>query len=217
MSAVTGTRARPAGVRGAPLMCFLRLLVRRRAHILSPVHQASTKGAVMSEVERKKTGGLTALGVISVNLGALFLIAGAWGLLAGPDLAKQPKNAPVILTQMGLSFCYADAGMNVLLAGTLFAAGVGLLRLKTWGRKLAIGYSLARIVWSIVAATMAFLGPYMYRPKAEGLREEFASFLRDYYPGIALTQIIAGAVISVVLPVILLCLLSRKNYKDNLT
>jgi hypothetical protein len=170
----------------------------------------------MSDYESQKTGGLTALGVLSVVLGALFFVAGAWGMLAGPDLATQPAGTPPVLSGMSLIFAYTDGAMNALLGGLLFVAGIGLLKLRTWGRRLAIWYGIVRLVWSVVGLMLGFLGPYMHRPGVAELTPEQAEFMTSQYPAIVLTQLLTGAVLSSAFAVILLCLLSRRNYQDAL-
>ncbi len=170
----------------------------------------------MPEVEGKKTGGLTALGVLSVALGALWVIASVWALLQPQTLGAMTRRygAPELLTGSGVAGAYADAMVNLVLAGLLFAAGVGLLRLRKWGGRLAIWYAVARMVWSVVALLLAFVGPFSSRPDPETLGPGYAEFMRDRFGAVAATEIVAGFVLSVVFAVVLLCLLSRRSYKD---
>ena len=59
----------------------------------------------MPELEKKKTGGLTALGVLSVVLGGIFFITSVWSLLQPQvHMALVAKHkAPQLLTGLGLA------------------------------------------------------------------------------------------------------------------
>ena len=172
----------------------------------------------MPELEQPKTGGLTALGVISVLLGSLWIIASAWALLQPATIQADTAdaNAPQLLAGTGVSMAYADAAMNLVLAPLLFVAGVGLLKLRTWGAKLASWYAIARITWSLIALAIALTGPFANRPKPETVSPEYTRTMETLFTPIALTEMVGALVLSASFAVILLCLLSRKAYKDNL-
>jgi len=172
----------------------------------------------MPELESKKTSGLTALGVLSVVLGALFFIGAVWGLLHPQvhQVTVKQANAVQILTGFGLTGAYVVAGVDLLLAGLLFAAGVGLLKLRKWGARLAVWYAVARIAWSAIAALLAIIGPRANAPGADQVAAQHGDAMTRF-PAISLTLILAGFILSILYPVILLCLLSRRTYKDNLT
>ncbi|MFH1732577.1 MAG: hypothetical protein ABIF82_13135 [Planctomycetota bacterium] len=173
----------------------------------------------MPELERKKTGGLTALGVLSVVLGGIFFITSVWSLLQPQvHMALVAKhNAPQLLTGYGLAGAYASGAANLLLAVLLFAAGVGLLKLRKWGAASAVWYAIVRIAWSVVSAVLAFAGPFAAKVDLEKLHPDNAEYMQNTFPAVATTLIIAGLVLSSLFAVILLCLLSRQSYKDNLT
>ena len=173
----------------------------------------------MPELERKKTGGLTVLGVASVVIGAFGVATFAWAVLAPEVVNTQVDRAgvPRILTGTGLAAAYLDATVNLALAALLFAAGVGLLKLRKWGAKLARWYAFGRIGWSAVAAVLAFIGPFANRGRLEDLGPKQAEKMADIFGPISATLIVGGFVLSVTFAVILLCLLSRKTYQDNLS
>lgn len=173
----------------------------------------------MPELERKKTGGLTALGVLSVVLGGIFFITSVWALLHPQvHIAMVAKhNAPQLLTPYSLAGAYTSGAVNLLLAVILFAAGVGLLKLRKWGAASAVWYAVARIAWSVVDAVLAFVGPFAAKVDLEKLHERNAEYMQNTFPAVAMTLIIAGFVLSSLFAVVLLCLLSRQSYKDNLT
>ncbi len=176
----------------------------------------------MTEIRGQKHAGLTALGVLCVVLGVLFVIASVWGLLQ-PQVHQAvvaQSRAPQLLTGLSVAWAYADAALNLVLAVLLFIAGIGLLRLRRWGARLAIAYSLGRIALSLASFVLTFLGPIAHRPtgqQIESLREPVASFLKTEFMPVAVTLTVGGLVLSVLFAVILLCLLSRRSYRESLS
>lgn len=173
----------------------------------------------MPELTRKKTGGLTALGVLGVVFGGIFLITAFWALLQ-PAAIKQmieQHHAPELLTGFSEAAAYIDGAANVALAVMLFVAGIGLLRQRKWGVAWGTRWAIARIVWSVVAAAMALIGPFAARPDLEKLSHGHRAYLEGSFSPTALALIIAGVVLSSTLAVIFLCLLSRQSFKDNVS
>jgi len=175
----------------------------------------------VAELEKKKTGGITALGVACVVLGAVWIVTAVWAALQPETIKAQTARfqAPQLLTGFSASAAYASAAINLLLAALLFAAGVGLLRLKKWGASLALWYAVGRIVWSILDTALAYLGPFKNRPAIPpgATRTAYAEYMSTRFVPVSTTILVAGFVLSLILPVVLLCLLSRKTYKDNLS
>ena len=124
------------------------------------------------------------------------------------------RSRGVMLRAVARSICLM---LTLLLAALLFAAGVGLLRLRRWGAGLAVGYALARIGWSVAAAVVAFIGPFSGRPPPDALTAEQAELMKARFVPVALTEMCAGLLFSVAFAVILLCLLSRKTYRESLS
>ena len=173
----------------------------------------------MPEVERRHTAGLTALGVLSVVFGALFVLASLWGLLQPQVIRAQAAqaNAPQMLEGLGLRAAYLDGAVNLVLSVLLFIAGIGLLQLRNWGSKLAVGYAVARIAWSVIAAGLAIAGPFWHRPALEGFSAPLVEFMKTRFAPLAAAEILSSLVLSSIFAVILLALLSRKSYQDNLS
>jgi len=173
----------------------------------------------MPELESKKTGGLTALGVLGVVLGGIWLVTAVWALLQPASIQRMIERyrAPELLAGFGETAAYLDATANLVLAALLFAVGIGLLRQRKWGAAWGVRWAIARIVWSVVAAVMAFIGPFAARPDPEKLTHGYAEFMRERFVTIATTEIVAGLILSSLLAVIFLCLLSRQSFKDNLS
>lgn len=173
----------------------------------------------MPELESRKTGGLTALGVTCVALGTVWIYTAAWAALQPETIRAQVARfgVPQLLTDFSVIVVYTDAAVNLLLAALLFAAGVGLLRLRKWGARLAVWYAIGRIGWSVVSTALTYMGPLTTRPPAGQMLPDQATFMAERFGPIAFTMLLAGFLLPVAFAVIILCLLSRKTYKDNLS
>ena len=173
----------------------------------------------MPELEGKKTGGLTALGVLGVVFGGISLVTAFWALLQPAAIQQMLERykAPQLLTGFSEVAAYLDGAANAVLAALLFAAGVGLLKQRKWGARLGIGWAASRIVWSVVAAVMALIGPFAARPDPATLPHGQEEYFLESFTGTALTLIFGGLILSSILAVVFLCLLSRQSFKDNVS
>ena len=172
----------------------------------------------MPELTGRQTSGITVLGVLSVVLGLFFFVCSVWGLLLPPTLhaTLEQAGAPEVLTGSSVTGAYVNAMVNVLLAAALFVAGAGLLQLRKWGATLARAYAFARIGWSVVAVLLAWFGPYANARALPAFPEPHATFMAHSFPAVVITQLVAGFVLTALFPVVLLCLLSRTEYKNTL-
>src|SRR5437667_11510960 len=96
----------------------------------------------------ERPGSVTAFGILNIA----FAVLGVFGLLGTIALfsmtgtsinpvAKIMQESPALATWLKLSI-----PLGLLSCGVLLVAGIGLLRLKKWGRKLSIGNTLSGIV-----------------------------------------------------------------------
>jgi hypothetical protein len=102
---------------------------------------------------------VTVFGILNIVFAAL----GVLGLIASIALFFMPSdsNNPVIKIMhenaayaLWLKVCIP---LGVLSCAALLAAGIGLLRLKPWARKLSIGYAIYAIVFGIVGMVVNFI------------------------------------------------------------
>jgi hypothetical protein len=172
----------------------------------------------MPELERKAPGGLTALGVACVVLGALWLLAGVWNVLE-PEATRRTLEQyqyPNVLAGANLALAYVDAVVSLVLGGAMAVAGVGLLRLRRWGARLGRLYAWVQIGWSVLTGVLAAVFTYANLPDPAVLPKEQAEFMETRFTPVFMTELVASVLLSCVFAVILLCLLSRQRYRDAL-
>jgi len=114
----------------------------------------------------ERPGSVTAFGILNIA----FAVLGVFGLLGTIALfsmtgtsinpvVKIMRESPALATWLKLSI-----PLGLLSCGVLLAAGIGLLRLENWGRKLSIGYAIYGIIFSTIGLVMNFiflLGPLL--------------------------------------------------------
>ena len=84
-------------------------------------------------------------------------------------------------------------------------AGVGLLRLKSWGRKLSIGYAIYAIVFTIISSAANFM--FLFRPMMEEAQQR-----QGVEAGAAIGGAIGasvGSCFGLIYPIILLIFMMR--------
>ena len=102
---------------------------------------------------------VTVFGILNI----VFAAFGVLGLIASIALFFMPGNSnnPVIKI-MNENPAYATwlkvcIPLGLLSCTALLAAGIGLLRLKPWARKLSIGYAIYAIVFGILGMVVNFI------------------------------------------------------------
>jgi len=101
---------------------------------------------------------VTVFGVLNIVFAVLGVIgiAGTIVMFAKMDAARNPlvklmQDSPAFAAWMKLSLPLGIASTLVLLC-----AGIGLLMLKRWGRKLSIGYAVYAIVFGLLGTAVNF-------------------------------------------------------------
>jgi hypothetical protein len=111
---------------------------------------------------------VTVFGILNIIFGVFGLVGlvGSIALLFATDaVANDPvvkimRANPTYNTWIKLSI-----PLGVLSCGALVASGVGLLLLKSWARKLSIGYAIYALVVGVVGMVMNYL--FLMRPLLE--------------------------------------------------
>ncbi len=163
---------------------------------------------------RKASGGVMALGIINIiyavllrlccgltsALSSLFFLLFASG---GLDLMSrfsemegvEMPNLGAMYSGPMMSYNMIKGFVLLILGIGLLAGGIGLLRLRPWGRTLSLGVAGAEIAWAIVdfAISVFFIYPSMSRTMGEDVSQMpqligsvvfgiFLTFTRFGYP-----------------------------------
>ncbi len=93
--------------------------------------------------------------------GVLNLIFGFFGILSTGFLAAVLiSGSPVINANTGGAlvdwWMRINTGLAIVFSLVLFVSGIGLLRMRPWGRKFSIGYSVYAIVSTVVGVIVQF-------------------------------------------------------------
>jgi len=173
---------------------------------------------------RKPSGSVVALGVFNIGYAALFRLCCGLGSLFSlifaaaistfltslPEM-EGAQMPPFDLTLSGPMRAYSLIKSFVLLIMgiVLLCGGIGLLRLKPWGRTLSLGVAAAEIVWVLIdfAINVFFVYPAMIQM----MGEEFQQM--PHMVG----NVIFGILFSftkLVYPVVLLICLNLRSIRD---
>ena len=112
----------------------------------------------------QRPASVTTFGILNI----VFAVFGVFGMLGTIALFSMTgtSNNPVVKI-MRESSAYTAwlklmIPLGLLTSGLLLAAGIGLLRLENWGRKLSIGYAVYAILIGILGLVMNFI--YLFGP-----------------------------------------------------
>lgn len=146
----------------------------------------------------KRPTGVTVVAILNIVLGAFGLLGGLCGL-GGPAIqaAMKPqagagaKPDPSTLFQEEMerqdpnskAVDLARAGISLLLGAGLLASGIGLLKLRPWGRTLAMTVAVIEILVVLASSgyDIAVTGPATQRAM-ENVKQQMAGRMKE--PGI---------------------------------
>jgi len=169
---------------------------------------------------RKPSGGVIALGILSIIYSMVFQICGSIiGLSLPfwvPALADYLENQIPDMLDLGaivegpfMAYVVISSFVSLILGLSFLFGGIGLLKLRPWGRVLSIGASVAAIVWNIINFLIGFIfvNPWVNRAMGQEyphapqvIGQAFGSF--------------AGVVAQLALPIALLIFLTRTSMKE---
>ena len=155
----------------------------------------------------ERPGSVTAFGILNIVF-AVFGFLGLFGTIAlfsmsgtlNIPVVKIMRESPVYSTWLKLTI-----PLGLLSCGVLLAAGVGLLRMKNWARKLSIGYAIYGIVFSILGLVMNFV--FLIRPMLEEAAQKQGPEAAAAYGGVMGGTI--GGCIGLIYPILLLVYMMR--------
>ena len=163
----------------------------------------------MSNGTKRPTSAL-ALGLISIALGALGICGGLFSLTMQAARIRLP-NAPQIPADVQ-SLLNLLQGFRVLLHVVLIVSGIGLIRVRNWGRILSMVYAVADIPATLASACVT---AKMVLPAAAKVAPP------NVPPGameaIMFVSLGAGATCGLIYPIVLLVMLNLKSVREPFT
>jgi len=155
----------------------------------------------------QRPSSVTTFGILNI----VFAVFGVFGLLGTIALFSimGSSNNPVVRV-MRESPGYAvwlklTIPLGLLTCGVLLAAGIGLLRLENWGRKLSLGYAIYAIVFSILGLVMNFI--FVFGPLLEEASHKQGPEAAGAFGGAVGGSI--GGCFGLIYPVLLLVYMTR--------
>ena len=172
---------------------------------------ASARGLCFAPVALKKLmtrpTSVTVFGILNIVF-AVFGVFGIIATLAMFKLAAGTGNPALQIMQDNPDFAAwikLSIPLGLLSSIALLAAGIGLLLMKSWARKLSLGYAIYAIVLSIVGMVINYL--WMIRPMMEKAAQQQGPEAAGAIGGII--GGLAGGCFSLIYPILLLIFMSR--------
>lgn len=143
----------------------------------------------------------------------VFAAFGFIGTLASMALFLMPGNSDnPVMKIMQDSPAYGawvkfSIPLGLLACGALLAAGIGLMFLKPWARKLSIGYAIYALVFGLIGMVVNFL--FLVRPMLEQAREQQGAEAAGAIGGAIGGSI--GSCFGLIYPILLLIFMFRPN------
>ena len=160
---------------------------------------------------------VTVFGILNLVFGALGLCGvgfGVFGLVIMANLleGEMPPNPQFDMLQNPAyqAYTYVVLGLNLIAAIVLAIAGIGLLKLKSWGRSLSIGYGAYAIIMQLVGLAVAFL--FVVKPMMDAAEQGNDPQAQGQMIGGAVGAVFGGC-FGLVYPVLLLIFMFRPNVK----
>ena len=150
-----------------------------------------------------------ALGIFGLLcIGLMFLIM--------PQLPQPPGGNPAIKVFEVPAYkqsVFVFASIGAVLAILEIIAGIGLLRMKTWGRRLSIGYAVTTIVIQVIGlvVNIAYVNPKIAEVMAQDTQQPFAQMQSNPMVGNIGTGF--GAVLGMAYAVALLIVMFRPHVR----
>jgi hypothetical protein len=150
------------------------------------------------------------LHIVFAGLGVIGLLANVFLLFAKPDLLKQNpavklmEDNPAYANWVKLSIPIGLVNCCILLA-----AGIGLLALKEWARKLSIFYGIYALILAVVNMTFAYV--FLLRPMMEQAARQNGPEAAGAIGGVFEAGI--GGCFALVYPILVLAFMTRPGIK----
>ena len=169
---------------------------------------------------RRPSGGVTALGILSIIYAVLFHLCGSViGLSLPfwvPALFNLLENTIPDVPDLGAVFqgpfmAYMVIGsfVSLILGLSFLFGGIGTLKLRPWGRALLLGASVATILWNIINSLIGIflVNPWLARAMGQG-DPNMPRIIGQVFG----TSV--GMIFQLALPIALLVFLTRASIKE---
>ena len=156
---------------------------------------------------------VTVFGILNLVFGAMGLCGVLWSLamLYGPIAEQVAKDNPVLREMQANRafsvYSYVATALGFVFTLVLLAAGVGLLRMRPWGRTASIVYGVYGIFSASAGTLFTFL--FVLEPMLEKNQELPAAERAGVIGGVV--GGVFGACFGLVYPVLLLVFMFRGN------
>ena len=165
---------------------------------------------------RKPSGGVTALGIINIVYSTIFYLCCGFSAIASPLFSSAMQQ---FAEQQGVTDYQPSAAVQayslvngiiiITLGICLLIGGIGLLRLKPWGRSLSMGAAAGIIAWVLIAFVINIL--FIFPAQREFMGEDLT---QQQYVLITIVSGVFGAFMQIIYPIILLILLNVNSIKN---
>ena len=117
----------------------------------------------------KRPQSVTVFGILNIVFGAIGIVGLVINLAAmNSEVAKSNPVFKIIEKEpVYRAFMEASVYAGAVVSLVLIVAGIGLLNLKSWARKLSIGYAIYGMAMTVVGGVLSYL--YLLRPMLEDL------------------------------------------------
>jgi hypothetical protein len=174
----------------------------------------------------KATGGLFALGIVSIVYASVFRLCCGLGSLMGsafmalvasggmqdlmnmPGMEEMPDLGAMASPQMQ-AYNFINAFVLLILGIAMLAGGIGLIKLKQWARTTLLAVAACELVWALLSfvINVFFIIPSMSQAMGEELGEAPPMMVN-------IVSSAFGFFISLILPIALLICLNLKSARE---
>src|SRR2546426_936613 len=157
----------------------------------------------------QRPASVTVFGILNIVF-AVFGLFGIFATVALFSLTEQSNNPVVRIVRENPSYAgwlKVSIPLGLLGCAALLAAGIGLLRLRPWGRKLSLAYAIYAIVLGAVGMVMNFI--FLLRPMFEEAAQKQGPEAAGAIGGAVGGSI--GGCVGLIYPVLLLIFMTRPN------
>lgn len=171
--------------------------------------QSSPDLVPLVPVQRSRPTSVSAFGALNIAFGLMGVIFTPLAVLSlfMPQAAGAPSTPMVELTkgETYRAFLIGSSAFRWIASAVLLAAGVGLLRERSWGRKLSIGYGVYALVAAVVVVGANFV--FMVMPLLEASNQQNSPPMTMALV-VAISSVAAG-IAGFIYPILLLIFMTR--------